>query len=375
MAALRAVPPRGVTIRPLDLPEGLLLTVLLWATVALIGLVGVLILSGALLQARRDRQNRHRIACYRDWEARLAAHLFGEGPDRKPFGEVPRRDRWLFRRFLARYQATVAGREALLLRDLYLGLGVHTSLPRRLRSRQPGTRAQAAQEIGAFRLSGYLGLLPPLLHDPVPFVAHTAAQALTRSQDLAFARPVMDWATHEDQYQRERLLRVLEGFGPGLLPWLETHLPPPETDPGPWVLFALLAGSQRHRESQPRLLELLALPNLDLQASALKALAALADPTLYERVRPLALHEAWEIRAQAARALGVLGGPGAVPDLLRLTADKVFEVRRNAAQGLADLGHAGAAALGWLAEDPEADPFARDMARERLEWADERGHQ
>ena len=375
MAALRAVPPRGVTIRLLDLPEGLLLQILFWATLALIGLVSALVLFGALLQARRDRQNRHRIACYRDWEARLAAHLFGEETGRKPFGEVPRRDRWLFRRFLARYQATLAGREALLLRELYLGLGVHTSLPRRLRSGQPRTRARAAQEIGAFRLSGYLGLLPPLLHDPVPFVAHTAAQALTRSRDLAFARPVMDWATHEDQYQRERLLRVLEGFGPELLPWLEAHLPPPGTDPGPWVLFALLAGSQRHRESQPRLLELLGIPNLDLQVSALKALAALADPTLYDQVRPLALHAAWEIRAQAARALGVLGGPGAVPDLIQLTADRVFEVRRNAAQGLADLGHAGAAALAWLAEDPGADPFARDMARERLEWADERGHQ
>lgn len=375
MAAFRAVRPRGVTIRPQDLPEGLLLQILFWATLGLISLVSALILFGTLLQARRDRQNRYRIACYKDWETRLAAHLFGEGPGQRPFGEVPRRDRWLFRSFLARYQATLAGRESLLLRELYLGLGVHTSLPRRLRGHQPRTRARAAQEIGAFHLTGYLGLLPPLLHDPVPYVAHSAAQALTRSRDLTFARPVMDWAIHEDTYQRERQLRVLEGFGPELLPWMEAHLPLPETDPDPWVLFALLAGSQRHRESQPRLLELLRIPHLDLQASVLKALVALADPSVYDQVHPLASHEAWEIRAQAARALGVLGGPGAVPDLIHLTSDRVFEVRRNAAQGLADLGHAGAAALGWLAEDPGADPFARDMARERLEWADERGHQ
>lgn len=355
-------------------PQDLLLRFLLGATVLLISLVGLLVLSGALIQARRDRANRHRIACYREWEARLASHLFGGGHERRPFGDIPRRDRWLFRGFLARYQATLAGQEAALLRSLYLDLGVHTSLPRRLRSARPRTRAEAAREIGAFRLAGYLGLLPPLLHDPAPFVAHAAAQALTRSRDLAYARPVMDWVMGQDRYQRERLLQVLEGFGPDLLPWMEAHLPPPEADPAPWVLFALLAASLRHHESQPRLLALLGVDDLDVRASALKALAALADPAIYDRVRPLASHPAWELRAQAARALGVLGGPGAVPDLLGLAADRVYEVRRNAAQGLADLGHAGAAALTWLAEDPSADPFARDMARERLDWADERGH-
>ena len=361
-------------IRPVDLPEGLLLQILLWATVILIGLVGALILFGAAIQFRRDRQNRHRIACFKDWEVRLAEHLFRGGHEQGPFGEIPDPDRWLFRGFLFRYQATLAGREAEILRDLYLDLGIHTSLPERLQSRQARRRAEAAREVGAFHLTGFFALLPPLLRDPVPFVAHRAAQALTRSQDLAYAGPVMDWVLREDRYQRERLLRVLEGFGPDLLPWLDAHLPDPGTDPEPWIIFALLAGSRRHRESQPRLLELLTIARLDLQVSVLKALAALADPTTYGRVLPLAGHGAWEIRAQAARALGVLGGPEAIPDLLRLAGDPVYEVRRNAAQGLADLGHAGAAALGWLAEDPTADPFARDMAQERLEWADERGH-
>lgn len=374
MAPLRAVPPRGVTIRPLDLPEGLLLHILLWATLVLISLVSSLILYGAVVQFRRDRQNRHRIACFKAWEVQLAEHLFSGDSVRRPFDQVPRRDRWLFRSFLFRYQATLAGQEAEILRSLYLDLGVHASLPRRLRSRQAKRRAQAAQEIGGFRLPGYYELLPPLLQDPVPFVAHVAALALGSSQDLRFAGPVMAWVLREDRYQRERLLRVLEGFGPDLLPWLEVYMEPAQADPEPWIIFALLAGSHRHRESQPRLLELLSSPSLDLQAAVLKALAALADPAVYPHVLPLASHEAWEIRAQAAKAIGVLGGPKAIPDLMRLAGDRVYEVRRNATQGLADLGHAGTSALGWLAEDPTADPFARDMARERLEWADERGH-
>lgn len=331
-------------------------------------------LFGAVLQARRDRQNRHRIARFQEWEARLAEHLFCDPAARKPFGRIARQDRWLFRTFLARYQATLAGQEADLLRGLYLGLGIHATLPRRLRSRLPRVRAEAAQEIGLFRLAGYQPLLLPLLHDPAPFVAHVAAQSLARGRNLAHAPAVMDWVLHEDLYQRDRLLRVLEGFGPDLLPWMADYLPPVEADPGPWTLYAQLAGALRHQDSLPRLLELLDSPELELQVAALKALAALGHPQVYARVLPLAAHGAWEVRAQAARALGILGGPEAIPDLLRLTSDRVYEVRRNAAQGLADLGHGGTAALAWLAEDGGADPFARDIARERLEWADERGH-
>jgi HEAT repeat protein len=351
-----------------------ILQFLVWGTLILGSLVAGLVLAGAVIQFNHDRQNRHRIACFQAWERELSIYLFG-GDEHRAFPKVADRDRGLFQKFLARYHATLAGQEAEALKDLYLGLGVADSLPRRLKHRLASVRAQAAQEIGAFRLETCLDAVVPLLDDPVPYVTHLAAQALTRSGDLAYARPVLDWVLSEERYQRERLLRVLEGFGPGLLPWLEEHLDPPEAAPEPWILFALLAGSHRHRESEAQLLTLIHTPHVDIQASALKALGAIADPETYAAVEPLAQHEAWPVRAQAAKALGLIGGPDAIPALIQLTSDPVYEVRRNAAQGLADIGHAGTAALTWLAEDPKADRFARDIARERLEWADERGHQ
>jgi len=357
------------------LPPGLVLRALVWGTLVLGCLVTSLILLGAGIQLWRDRQNRHRIARYQTWEHDLSRHLFGGPGGDHPFPTVAREDRRLFQTFLSRYHATLAGQEAESLRALYLQLGVHATVPRRLRHRLATVRAQAAQEVGAFRLTEHLERVVPLLRDPVPYVGHLAAQAIAQARDLRFARPVLDWVLLEERYQRERLLRVLEAFGPGLLPWLEEHLGPPELEPGPWILFALLCGSHRHRESAPRLLELLAIDQVDLQASALKGLAALTDPLTYPRVEPFAQHPAWPIRAQAAKALGLIGGPDAIPTLIGLTSDPVYEVRRNAAQGLADLGHAGTSALTWLAEDPTADRFARDIARERLEWADERGHQ
>ena len=359
----------------MHLPPALVLQALIWGTVVLGTLVAGLVLLGTGIQFRQDRQNRHRIARYQAWETDLAAYLFNGEDTPRPFPRIAKEDRQLFQKFLTRYHATLAGREAEGLRELYLGLGVHQSIPRRLKHRQATVRAQAAQEVGIFKLEEYLEAVVPLLNDPVPYVTHLAAQALTGSGDLRFAKPVVDWVLREERYQRERLLRVLEGFGPDLLPWLESHLESPGTAPEPWVLFALLAGSHRHRESEPRLLELLTEANVDLQASALKALAALADPLTYPKVEPLARHEAWPVRAQAAKALGLIGGPDAIPALIALTSDPIYEVRRNAAQGMADLGHAGTSALTWLAEDPTADRFARDIARERLEWADERGHQ
>jgi len=358
----------------MHLPPAMVLQVLIWGTVILGSLVSGLVLLGAGIQLRRDQQNRHRIARYQAWETDLAAYLFSGDAIPRAFPRIASEDRRLFQKFLTRYHATLAGQEAEALRGLYLGLGVHESLPRRLQHRQASVRAQAAQEVGIFRLGDYLDAVVPLLDDPVPYVTHLAAQALTWSGDLRFAQPVVDWVLREERYQRERLLRVLEGFGPDLLPWLEAHLEPPGAAPEPWILFALLAGSHRHRASEPRLLELLTEPSVDLQASALKALAALADPLTYPKVEPLARHEAWPVRAQAAKALGLIGGPDAIPALIGLTSDPIYEVRRNAAQGMADLGHAGTSALTWLAEDPTADRFARDIARERLEWADERGH-
>ena len=361
-------------MRPHQLPPDQLLHLLLWATVILAALLLILVLLGGIYQYGRDRANRHRIACYQAWEEDLATYLFGGGHERGLFPAVPRRDRILFQRFLSRYQATLAGQEAALLRRIYREQGGVDTLPRRLKHPSDGVRAEAILEISAFQVNEYLDVLFPLLKDPTPYVAQLAAQALAHSQQRRFAAPVMDWVLTQDRYQQERLLRILEGFGPQLLSWMVEHPPTTQEAPEFWILYASLAATHRTFESLPTLQILLQATDIDLLATTLRALAAIAIPQTYEQVKGFAHHEAWPVRAQAARAMGLLGGPIAIGELLPLLTDPVYEVRRNAAQGLADMGHAGTSALEWTAADPEADRFACDIARERLEWSSERGH-
>jgi HEAT repeat protein len=106
----------------------------------------------------------------------------------------------------------------------------------------------------------------------------------------------------------------------------------------------------------------------EARIAAIKALGSVGDPSAYPAVLPYARHEDWVFRAQAAKALGILGGAASIPELLDLLRDPTFEVRRNAAEALARMGPAGREALAWVAQDRSADPFARDLALERLQW-------
>ena len=94
----------------------------------------------------------------------------------------------------------------------------------------------------------------------------------------------------------------------------------------------------------------------------------MAYPEALPAILPLVDDPNWVIRAQAALALGILAGAEAIPKLLGLMSDQVYDVRRLAALALSRLGASGTLALLELADDPEADPFARDLALERLQW-------
>lgn len=350
------------------------LGLLLWASLGLSAAVVALGAHAVLAQARADRLNRLRIACFQRWEASVPLFLFGGAPAPPDVAGLGEAERAFFRLFLQRLRSCLGGPDAEKLTELHALAGLDRTVGERLRHRSPRARALAAMEVWGFSLWSHLPEVAPLLQDPRPYVAFAAARAVARSRDLSHAPGLVRWALSQEQYQRERMMVVLEQCGPDLLPWLAGHLPPAEQQPEGWVFFALLAASHRHHPSLGALTGLLAIDHLELRCAAIKALQALGDPSAYGGVAGFLRHPAAAIRIRATSALPHLGGPAAVPLLLERLGDPVFEVRRHASHGLAALGAPGMAALREVAADAAADRFARDMAVERLQWAEARGH-
>lgn len=344
-----------------------LLRLLLWILAALTLQFFLVIALGGWVQVRRNRLNRLRIACHKRWEGQIVDFLFGAG-ESACFAGMSAQTRRLFIPFLLKVLGTIAGSESDRIRELYREMGLYQGLDLRLGSRRPNVRALAALEVGTFRLEKHYPRLLVLLRDPVPHVAHAAARGLAGTGRMDFAGPVLDWVLVQEVFQQERLLWILEAFGLEILPWLEGRLAALPRDPRECMIFALLAASLRELRDISLLEAMLAMPGLEVQTAAIKALGALGIEQGLPAVLPFAEDPSWVLRAQATKAIGALAGPGGIPRLLDLLCDPVFDVRRNAAYALYHLGPSGTAALEWVAGDASADPFARDLALERLQW-------
>lgn len=342
--------------------------VILWATLIMAALVILLVLLSAFVQARADRSNRRRIALFNAWEEALPAYLYLGQNQEEAFGRISSRELKFFQAFLLRYRNTLGGEDAKRLKALYRDLQLDKDLPIRLAHPKAVIRAQAAMEVETYECLEHLEFVAQLLGDPKPFVAFAAARALASVHGIEYAPQVVAWMLRQEDYQQDRLLEILEDFGPGLLRWSESSLGPAQENPMVWRFYALLAASMRDEEALPVLQGLLKIPEVELQAATLRALGALGDMSVWEEIRPFFRAQAPASRLHAARAAGFLGHLPAVDDLLELLSDPIYEVRREAGSALTSLGNLGWEALVWVAADEHADRFARDMAIERLDW-------
>lgn len=352
-----------------DLP----LRILLWSAIGLAATLVLLVIATGLLQHRADRRNAQRIAAFRGWEAEVPEYLFGDGPVPEAFLDLPPEQHPYLRNFLQRLRNSVGGLEGERLKSIYQEAGLDRDLPQRLEHRAPRIRATAALEVWAFGLEALLPKVQTLLDDPVAYVAYAAARTLSRSKDLNYAGPVFEWVSSQEQYQQNRMLAVMEDFGPTLVPRLASHLEGTPISHLRWRLFALLVASHRVHGVQPALERLLDSENVEVQCAAIKAFHAIGDPGIFPRLAPFANHQHPLLRMHLAQASGSLGGAAALPLLMGLMEDPVFDIRRHASRSLAELGPSGREVLRWIAQDPTSDPFARDMALERLEWLELRG--
>ncbi|MGI8843295.1 MAG: HEAT repeat domain-containing protein [Gemmatimonadaceae bacterium] len=101
-------------------------------------------------------------------------------------------------------------------------------------------------------------------------------------------------------------------------------------------------------------------PDVEVRASAARALRSYFSPDAVEAVTRLLGDSDWRVRAAAARAVGALNVVNAIPLLTDSMHDESWWVRFRAGLALADLSQEGRAALAAAQLSP--DPFARDMA-------------
>lgn len=346
-----------------------LVAALLWVLAALaLQTLAVLFLC-ARTQLRWERDNEQRQDCHALWEQGLLGYLYGGDLEGLGFGPIGPRERRLFVPFLLRVLATMGGREGEAVRALYHRLGLSRGLGARLKARRPQARALAVLEVSSFRVEGHALRLLELLSDPSHHVAHAAAQGLAATGQLAFAEPVFTWVMNQERLQPGRQLEILERFGPGFMRWMERRLDERGVaDPAECLVYAQLAASGRKVEEPSRLLAMLAQPDVDLLAAAIRALGALALPGTLPQVLAYADHDSWIIRAQVAKAIGNLSGAPGLGTLLALLCDPVFAVRHNAAFALTRVGPTGLIALQALAASPTANPRARELAQEAIQW-------
>jgi len=194
-----------------------------------------------------------------------------------------------------------------------------------------------------------------------------AARALARHRDLAALRWLLEHPGSLAHRPLPALVGLLRTFGPAARAMLIAAL---ERGPGDVRLECAaleVLGLARCRSARGSLTARLQSPHLELRVAAARALGRLgmgeAIPVL---VMSLA-DPAWPVRAMAAQALGRLAASPAVDALAVCVSDPSWWVRHHAAYALAAIGGEGHDALCELAAR-SADTYAREMAREALEY-------
>lgn len=351
-----------------------------WLMTALLASIGALTLAflitiviSTLKQIRSDKLDSARIRAFQEWEKTIPPCVFGAKVSLPNFRNLDEHHQEWLRDFLRRFRKAIGGNESRKLTEIYQAAGLDRQLKSRLESKSDRKRSTAAVEVWAFEQFRLLPETAELLQDPVPYVAHAAARTLSKSGNMVYAQRVVDWVANQDLYQQERLISILEGFGPELIKWLEARLPEPPQMTTFWRIYALLVATHRVQGSLNRLLQLTRHPDRDVVIAALKGLGALGNTTAYPEVAVFLKSKDSLLRMHATRILDAVGSMSALPDLLTSLSDTNFEVRRHASQAMVRIGEGGVSALRWVKDDPTADPFARDMATERLEWIESKG--
>lgn len=206
-----------------------------------------------------------------------------------------------------------------------------------LKDRHALVRARSAESLSDAQGEQFLDLLLEMLGDPAIVVRLAAQQKI-----LDIGTPAVPALQRHLRTNRQHLVEVLE---------LAANLADPR----------LVKTLEEHAASR----------NASLRAMTATALGhgvgRLATPILLR----LANDEDADVRTAALTSLGLVGDLGSVTEVGSHLSDGAWSVRRSSGVALDQMGSAGRMVLRQNLSN--ADPFARDMARQVLDSASQRG--
>ena len=276
------------------------------------------------------------------------------------------RDRVVLKQLLLDLIIEVKGEFRARLAHLFLDFGFVLEEIKRLRSKQPWIREDAASNLGLMNSKRAIVPLRTLLSDPSDEVRLNAARSLGALGDAEALPYVLESLGASSRWIitsiEEIVLSIGEKANLYLLDYIKAN---DQVDVQVLQMVLELLGFLRVREATEEIAHYLTSDELELRIAAAKALGDLADPETGEALLPLLRDHCWEVRAQAAKAFAHLQMDSAIPPLSECLRDRNWWVRFNAAHTLRVSGNDGVDALERALKGK--DPFARDIAREALE--------
>ncbi len=325
-----------------DTPDLLLVLILASAGLAVLALgFGLVAVGGHFWRRLRGRQ---RAARTEAWRTQLLEVLSGERPPRSLVDHVSKTHRDAFLQFLLPYATTIRGPVAKRMQAI--ARPFMPRLRRKLRSRWPLVRAQAAQWIGLLGEPAQAGALRDALDDPSGRVVEIAFRRLAQLGGPADTERLLARLDRLAHVDRRRISSALVELGDDAAPALRSAAADETRSPfvrvccaealrwlGDTAAAPVAARLLQEADSAPNA------PPAEVIASLLRLLRAVGQEPHRSIVRRFCRSPVPFVRIHAARALGQLG-TAADEDVLGTLVDEDESrwVALSAAQSLLDLG-------------------------------------
>jgi HEAT repeat protein len=320
-------------------------------------------LAAAYLRAANIRNEKRWIRLEGVWEPMILSVLTGEAAEGELLARVHPRDARRFVEFLLRYARQLKGVE----RDTVLSLAAPylERIAGDLRHRRPEIRARTLQTLGELSVAEYSESFLRALEDQSPLVAMTAAQALARHYDPAYAEKLLRVLDRFQHWSIGYLAAMLANMGPESAPVLRAALADPSRPPQIRAVVARTLTSLRDVGSADIASQVLrSKDHIDVVIPVLGLIEKVGGRDQLPVVRRLLRSPDHAVRARAVSTLARIGTPEDGAHIRAALEDESNWVVLHAVRGLKETGETDLLTEVAASESPGA------IAAQEMLWSE-----